>query len=150
MGANNGFIDFPLYSIPDSSGGKLVKSNEFSHSFLTAVINGNEYNPDNMDFLRKIISALKISWDSDCRVRIFNESQNISITKLLNEDKSKYFLAFGFSPKQFNTQAILQINKWNRFDSFKLLLSFKLEDLKSNTSHKRILWNELQTEFNGK
>lgn len=147
---NKDYIDFPVYKISDNSKGKLVKSNEFSHAYLTILIPENDNSSANLDFLKKIISALNISWESDCRIRSFQIYTKIDIYKILHEDKSKYILSFGFAPENFNSQAILNTNKWNKFNSFKMLLSFTLSGLKDNNVNKRILWNELQKEFNGK
>ena len=147
---NKDYLDFPIYKIHDNSKGELVKKNEFSHSYLSILISEPDNSKENIEFLKKIISALNISWDSDCRLRVFSNNDKIDFSKILDEDKSNYIIGFGFQPDQFNTQAILKINKWNKFNSFNLLISYKLSGLKNNIANKRTLWNELQHEFNGK
>ena len=147
---NNDYFDFPVYKIPDSQEGILVKSNKFPQSYLTVLILDEENSLENLDFLKKIISALGISWDSDCRIRTFSNNVQINLAGIINSDKSKYIIGFGIDKKDFAIQAELLVKKWNRFNSFRLLLSLQLTKLKNDTTQKRILWNELQKEFNGK
>ena len=150
MSKNKEYIDFPVYKLQERSEGELVKKNKYSYAYLTILIPESDNTTKNIEFLKKIISALNISWDSDCRIRIFNNNVKIALASIAYNDKSKYYIAFGVSPEQFDIQAILKINKWNNFNSFNILLSYKLDQLIDNNTNKRILWNELKSKFDGK
>jgi len=150
MHKNKDYIDFPIYKMTENSEGELIKTNKFSYAYLTILIPESDNSNNNIEFLKKIISALDISWESDCRIRVFKNDKRINLAKIFYNDNSNYLIAFGFATDQFDTQAILKINKWNNFNSFNLLLSYSLAELIDNNTNKRILWNELKSKFNGK
>ncbi len=150
MKKNSDFFDFPVYKTASLSKGKLVKSNQFPHAYLTVLIPESDYSAENNEFLKKIISALGISWDSDCRVRTFSNHDILNTSLIFDKDKSNYILGFGLQPNRIDTQAILELNIWNKFNNFNLLLTYRLPELKNNNVNKRILWNKLKDEFGEK
>jgi len=143
------FSNTDVYDIKDSTEGLRVNKNEVRESKLSILLQKGDHSDESMDFLSNILKAIGFDINTDCTVRIFDEDELVSLSKVLFLDKSKYILSFGIATSQFDSQATIAKDRWNHFDSFSLIVSNKLDDIKNNINLKRNLWVELKKVFNG-
>ena len=143
------FSNTDVYDIKDSTEGLRVNKNDIRESQISILLHKEDHSDESMDFLSNILKAIGFDINTDCTVRIFDEDELVSISKVLFLDKSKYILSFGIAASQFDSQAAIAKEQWNHFDSFSLIVSNKLDDIKNNINLKRNLWVELKKVFNG-
>lgn len=143
------FSNTDVYDIKDSTEGLLINKNDIRKSQLSILLKKDDHSDESMDFLSNILKAIGFDINADCTLRIFDEDELVSLSKVLFLDKSKYIISFGIATSQFDSQATIAKDRWNHFDSFSLIVSNKLDDIKNNINLKRNLWVELKKVFNG-
>jgi hypothetical protein len=127
-----------LYKLPT----KKIESTEKSK--LLIVITENENASDKIDFLKAIVKALKIDFDSDC-VLIPTAPNDYNVGKaLVNFDHA---IIFGLTPIEVAINTGNKLLKVMRFEHRNVLFCENLKAIQSDQTKKAQLWKILQQMF---
>ncbi len=131
-----------LYLIPDT----LNSSEEsINAQKILVFVNKKDYE-DHSSLLEKIMGAIKLDFNKDIKVISLEETES-KAASFFDSNELNYVMAFGLRPARIGMNAKFKANHFYQTESFKVMLTYKLEQLTSDVSKKKALWGALQSEF---
>ncbi len=107
-------------------------------------IKKEEWNLENENLLKKIMSAVKINLETDTNLLLLEAHQDAYVSDELNPQSNQYFFAFGLNAKRLGIQTRTLPYKWMQIDHLHILFSHTLTDLQKNVNYKKQLWAVLK------
>lgn len=88
--------------------------------------------------------AKKIDIENDLNIVLHNEVTQLNLSKLHNSNRFDVAMCFGCRPSELGLQTSLKANRFYTTETFDVLLSFSLAQLRDNKQYKTSLWNALK------
>jgi hypothetical protein len=98
----------------------------------------------NMELLSKIMSALKLSLEEDCKIIVLNAE--IHASSMINIFKQ--IIVFGIEPAYLGLNLSYKLYRVNHLENRTLIFSHSLAELKTDDQKKGVFWKSLQMMFN--
>lgn len=123
-----------------------IDCSESAHTLV--VFDSKENVSDILDFLNKILSAVKIDPANDTIILPLADTDAPSLHQLSDCFDLKHVLFFGIPPTRLGLKFRMQKNQPLRHGSMLYLLTDNLSTVQGNVQAKRELWQALQTLVN--
>ena len=141
----NTFLDFDFYQTNTKA--EVVLFGENKKQMLIIIEDENEQNDANIDFLEKIITAIKYDFKQDCTYFLLPKKEKISITALVSKHQIKDLLVFGIN----NTQLGIYANQ-KKYQPFYIqqvtyIFADNLSEIQAQKELKGALWDALKKVF---
>lgn len=143
---NHYFYDFQVYQsssiqIPEEA---LKGKNEKG---LLLVAKEEDFSAENLQFLTKIIAAVKYELEIDTLRLNIPKDQNYGINELLKQEQTKHIIVFGVNPKDLGLSIETIIYQPISINKKTILITHPLEKIKQSQELKKALWASLQQIF---
>jgi hypothetical protein len=143
----NSFYDFTAYNIADSENFHSIVSGKNDRRILIGFL--DEQRADLEVFLKKIITAAKINFDSDCLI-LRGDAEILtlpSFSQLRSQHKIEKVVLFGIKGKDMGINIQTPIYIPFEFNRCQFLFADKLSMIENSLERKKALWSGLQTIF---
>ena len=107
----------------------------------------SERNPDSIELLQNILRAVNISMNTEVQVLWLEETQEIKLNVLTQDQNPRWVLAFGILPKQLGFNMEVKLNTTVRLAYLSLLFTSPFMQLKQTKMAKKQLWEVLKINF---
>jgi hypothetical protein len=131
-------LPYTTYTIPEPTVNKTSPNGKWL-LFLT----DREFSESQLDFVKKIGTALKASFESDAQT-VFNTQQpDVSIQDILHSS-TRLVISFGILPKDIGLWIDLETPGIRFLESFTFILTLPVAPLEQNANAKKELWKYMQ------
>ncbi|MFK7934859.1 MAG: hypothetical protein AB8G22_15225 [Saprospiraceae bacterium] len=140
---NSSFFDFQVF-LPPTGDISVVGQHQKK---VTILCDYSDDTTEQIDFLRKIMSAAKFDLDTDVALIQLKNQQDWQFVSYQRQSQPKYCISFGVTPQrmglQFNTQPYQPFS----YADCTFLFAHPLANLQENVAYKGALWKCLQHLF---
>lgn len=138
------FLDFSIIDLLDTS---VVISQCEGPSQSSIFVCCREADPVNIEFLKKILSAVQIDLDKEVSLLKITHPHGFSFSQLQSTKAFKKALIFDFPPSFLGLQLNLQKYQPFTLNGCTLLFADPLQDISNNKMMKTALWTALKAMF---
>lgn len=133
---DNKFLDFKLFVLPETE-----SSAETDKTYAIAIlVNAEEYDESNQEFLKKIISAMKLDFEKEVYLSALKQGECINFHAI----PSKTLISFDISIKQAGIHYPLKKYQLLQYNKEQFLLADSLTKIAADRNLKGMLWNVLK------
>jgi hypothetical protein len=141
----NTFINYKTFSIVDSNAIKLFGQNQKK---MLIIINSDEFdNEQSLNFLRKILAAIKYDLDVDAIIAATSTDNHFQLSALYQNTSPNTVISFGFPPKQLGIYANLRNYAFFSLQEVHYLFCDSLNHIEQQKDLKAALWDALRGRF---